>query len=206
MSLLHQDSPEEIDDAARGEELTKGTSHVVWASVVAAVVVSAAIALYVLAGQKPPAASGEIVSVRVHPMHTVTSGLDANGDAMAKESYDHVLVFTHIKLHNQSDKPLFLHQIATNATLEDGVHTSYAASATDYGRVFIAYPDLVALRGTALSSQATIDPGQTLEGDTVSSFRVTKQQWDAHKDLSYVFAFQYQPNLTLTPHTPVIEQ
>ena len=206
MSLLHQDPSEEIDDAALGEELTKGSSHVIWAAVAAAVVVTIAIAVYVLAGEKPPAATGEIVQVTVHPMHTVTSGLDANGAAMAKESYDHVLVFTHVKLHNQGTVPLFLHQVATNATLEDGVHTSYAATATDYERVFIAYPDLASLRGTALSIEATINPGQTLEGDMVSSFRVTKQQWDAHKDLSYVFAFRYQPSLTLTPHTAVIEQ
>jgi len=142
MSLLHQESPEEIDDAALGEELTKGTSHVAWAAAVAAVVVTAAIATYVLAGQKPPAATGEIVQVRVHPMHTVTSGLDANGDSMAQQSYDHVLVFAHVKLHNQEKVPIFLHQVAANATLQDGIHTSYAATAVDYDRVFIAYPDL----------------------------------------------------------------
>jgi hypothetical protein len=125
---------------------------------------------------------------------------------MAKESFDHVLVFTHVKLHNQSKDPLFLHQIMTNATLEDGLHTSYAATATDYDRVFIAYPDLAAHHGKALPIEATIDPGQTLEGDTVTSFRVTKQQWDARKDLNYSFAFRYQPNLALAPHTPVLEQ
>jgi len=206
MSLLHQDSPEEIDDAALGEELTKGTSHVVWATIAAAVVVTIAIALYVMAGQDPPPATGEIVQVWVHPMHTVTSGVDANGAAMAKESFDHVLVFTHVKLHNRGKAPLFLHQVATNATLADGVHTSYAATATDYDRVFIAYPDLAALHGKALPIDATIDPGQTVEGDTVSSFRVTKQQWDANKDLNFAFAFRYQPSLTLEPHTAVIEQ
>ena len=35
MSLLHQESPEEIDDAALGEEYTKGSSHVVMASIIA---------------------------------------------------------------------------------------------------------------------------------------------------------------------------
>ena len=206
MSLLHQDSPEEIDDAARGEELTKGTSHVVLATIAAAVLVSIFIATYFLAGQKPPVASGEIVQVWAHPMRLVTSGFDANGDAMAKETFDHVLVFSHVKLHNQSKDPLFLHQVMTNATLEDGLHTSYAATPTDYDRVFIAYPDLAALHGKALPIEATIDPGQTLEGDTVTSFRVTKQQWDARKSLSYSFAFRYQPDLALAPHTPVIEQ
>lgn len=206
MSLLQQNPTEDFDDAARGESFTKGSSHVVWAAIAAAVLVSLAIAIYVIVGQKPPLATGEIVQVWAHPMHSVTSGFDANGEAMAKESYDHVLVFTHVKLHNQSKQPLFLNRMMTNATLEDGVHTSYAATATDYDRVFIAYPELSGLHGKALPTEATIDPGQTLEGNTVSSFRVTKQQWDARKDLSYTVAFRYQPDLQLAPHTPVIEQ
>ena len=40
----------------------------------------------------------------------------------------------------------------------------------------------------------------------VSSFRITKQQWDARKDLNFTFAFQYQPSLVLTPHSAITEQ
>jgi hypothetical protein len=35
-----------MDDAARGEELTRGSSHVVWAAIAATVVVSIAIGTY----------------------------------------------------------------------------------------------------------------------------------------------------------------
>jgi hypothetical protein len=35
---------------------------------------------------------------------------------------------------------------------------------------------------------------------------VTKAQWDARKDLSFTFKFQYQPSLVLTPHAAVIER
>lgn len=206
MSLLYQESQHDLDDSARGEELTKGTSHVVWAAIIAAVLVSILIAIYVMAGEKPFAASGEIVQVWAHPMHTETSGYDANGAPMPKESYDHVLIFTHVKLHNGGKTPLFLTQVATNATLDDGVHTSFAATANDYGRVFIAYPELTALRGQALSTtDSTLEPDQTIEGDFVSSFRVTKQVWDARKDLNFVFSFRYQPSLTLAPHSAVTE-
>ncbi|MFZ1014591.1 MAG: hypothetical protein WAN28_14705, partial [Terracidiphilus sp.] len=79
MSLLRQESQGEIDDAARGESYTKGTSHIIWASIAAAVVVSIVIAIYVIAGDKPPVASGEIVEVWAHPMHEVTPAFDANG-------------------------------------------------------------------------------------------------------------------------------
>jgi hypothetical protein len=206
MSLLHQESANKLDDVAPGEELTKGSSHLVWASIIAAILVSIAIALYVLAGEKPPMAAGEIVEVWAHPLHSVTSGFDANGAPIAQESFDHVLVFAQVRLHNQSDKPIFLHQIRTDATLGDGVHSSYAATKTDYDRVFIAYPELASLGGKGLSNEQTIEPGQTQEGTFVSSFRVTKQQWDARKNLTFTFAFRYQPSLVLTPQSAVIER
>ena len=142
MSLLNQETPDEIDDAARGEEFTKGSSHVVWATVVATVLVSIAIAIYVIAGEKPPAITGEIVAVWAHPQHTETSGLDASGAPMPKESFDQVLVFTEVRLHNKGKTPLFLLTILTNATVEDGIHSSYAASQSDYDRVFLAYPGI----------------------------------------------------------------
>jgi hypothetical protein len=206
MSLLHQESPEDIDDAALGEEYTKGSSHVILASIIAAVVVSAAIAVYVLAGQKPPMATGEIEQMWAHPQHTESSGFDANGEAMAKESFDQVFVFALVKLHNQSDQPLYLHNAMINTKLADGIHSSYAASAADYDRVYLAYPSMPVPHGKALSLQSTIDPGQTVEGTIVSAFRMSKADWDAGKDLNITFAFSYQPSLVLAPKTAVIEQ
>lgn len=203
MSLLHQ---EEQDDAARGEELTKGTSHVVIASVVAAVVVMIAIAAYFIAGQKPPVATGEVLAVWAHPQHTETSGFDANGSVMPTETFDQVMVFTKVRLHNQSDVRLSLWNIVTNATLDDGVHSSYAATAGNYDSIFLAYPNLPVPHGKALPLQTDVEPGQTVEGTFVSAFKLTKQQWDARKALSYTFAFHYQPNLVLTPKVPITEQ
>jgi hypothetical protein len=60
--------------------------------------------------------------------------------------------------------------------------------------------------GKALSLDTTIDPGQTVEGTVVSSFRMSKQQWDARKDLSFTFGIRYQPNLVLAPHNAVTDQ
>lgn len=205
MSLLHQDS-EKLDDAALGEELTKGSSHLVWASVIAAVIVSAAIAFYVIVEQKPPAATGAIEQVWIHPQHTETSGFDANGAAMAKESFDQIYVFARVKLQNQSKQPLFVHSIMTNAKLEDGIHTAYDATSTDYERVFLAYPSIPVPHGKPLSPETTIPPGEALEGYIVAAFRVTKEQWDARKDLTFIFAIQYQPDLVLAPQTPLIVQ
>jgi hypothetical protein len=205
MSLLQQDSPSP-DSAALGEEYTKGSSHLIWAGVAATVVVTIAIAAYVWSGQKAPVSAGSIEQVVAHPMHTETSGFDAAGAPMPKQSFDQVLVFTRVKLHNQSDKPLFLHQVMANATLDDGVHTSYAATPSDFDRVFVAYPALAPLHQSSLPSETTLAAGQTLEGTFVCAFRMNKQQWDARKALNFTFAFQYQPNLVLEPQSAVTEQ
>ncbi len=206
MSLLFQQSPETKDDAALGESYTRGTSHVVIAAIVAAVLVSIAIAVYIIAGEKPPASTGEVLDVWSHPMHTETSGFDANGVAMPKESFDQVLVFAHVRLKNQSKQAIFLHEIMANIKLDDGLHSSYAAMPSDYDRIFKAYPDLAQWRATPLSPETTIQPGETKEGTFVSAFRMPKVEWDARKSLDFTFGFQYLPGLTVAPKGPVIER
>ena len=205
MSLLHQESKEDLDDAARGEEFTKGTSHVVVPAIVSAIVVTIIIAVYVIAGQKPPVMTGEVEQVWVHPMHTETSGYDANGAPMPKERVDQVMVFARIRLHNQAKIPLFVLSILTDATMNDGIHSSYAAAASQYEELFMVHPELAALHGQALSPQVTVEPGQTVEGNIVSAFRMTKQEWDAHKNLDFTIGIRYQPDLVLRPKVPVTE-
>jgi hypothetical protein len=206
MSLLQQDAAG-VDDAALGEELTKGSSHVVWAAIVATVVVSIAIGTYVFMERTPPPASGEIVAVWAHPQHTETSGLDASGAPMAKEEVDQVMVFTQVKLQNHTDHPLYLVNVLTNATLADGIHSSYAANTGDYERIFVAYPTIPVPHNAPLSPlDTTINPGQTVEGTFVSAFKMTKQDWDARKKLDCTFSFRYQPALTVAPQVPITEQ
>jgi len=204
MSLLHQ---EERDDAARGEELTRGTSHVVIAAIVAGLVMCIAIAIYVIAGQKPPFASGQVTAIWAHPQHTETSGLDANGMPTPKQIADQVMVFTTVSLTNKTDHPLFLGNVTTNVTLDDGIHSAYAANKGDYDRIFVAYPNIPVPHLTPISPlDTTINPGQTVEGTFVSAFMMTQQQWDARKSLDYTFAFRYQPALAVTPHVPITER
>lgn len=201
MSLLQRES-NELDDAARGEELTKGTSHILVASVIAAIVVTIAVAAYVIAGEKSPVAKGEITRVAAHLVHRETSAFDASGAPMPKDEFDQVLLFSHVKLHNQSDKPLFLRSITANVTLPDGIHSSYAASPVDYDRLFKAYPELAEFHGNALPSEPVINPGQTLEGDFVSAFRLTKDQWASRKSLDFTVSIRYQPDLKLPATAP----
>ncbi|HEY1986487.1 MAG TPA: hypothetical protein VGG85_13820 [Terracidiphilus sp.] len=205
MSLLQQNS-EKMDDAASGEEFTKGSSNVLLPSITAAVLVTIAVFVYVRLGEKPPMATGEVTHVVSHLMHRETAGVDASGAPTPKEVFDQVLVFAHVKLHNQSKQPLFLHQILADATLKDGLLSSYAASAIDYERIFASYPDLAPLHGKPLSYELTLEAGQTVEGDVVSAFRISKPDWDGRKDLAFTFAFRYQPNLKVIPTGAVTDR
>jgi hypothetical protein len=61
-------------------------------------------------------------------------------------------------------------------------------------------------RDTPLKLDTTIDAGQTVEGTVVSAFKLTKQEWDARKDLNFTFAFRYQPSLVLKAPMAVIDR
>jgi len=221
MSLLRQDTPEEIDDAALGEEFTKGSSHVVWASIIAAALIIAVVVTVLLAGRKPPVAAGEIVAVWAFPQHGETSGLDANGDAMAKEVFDQVLVFAHVKLRNQSKGPLQVQNMLANMRQADGIPLSVSAgNIAQYQEALLAYPQMAVPHGNPLSPHAILEPGESLEGIAFWVFRMNRQQWEARKDwqpdpdhddpgsksgLNFTFAIQYQKNLVLAPSSQVME-
>jgi len=175
-------------------------------SIIAVVVVGIAIFLYAWLGEKPNPATGEVTNVVAHPMHRETSGFDAAGAAMPKDVFEQVLVFAHVKLHNRTKEPLFLHQIMVNATLDDGIHTSYVAGPSEYERAFMGYPEIAPLHGKPLASELTVEAGQTVEGDILSSFRLTRQEWEARKGLDFTFGFRYQPVLKVTPTGPVTGQ
>ena len=126
---------------------------------------------------------------------------------MPKEDVDQVMVFTKVRIHDQSTFPLFLTNVLTNVTLDDGIHSSYAANKIDYDRIFVAYPDLpVPHDRPSRRWTPRFDPGQTVEGTFVSAFMMTKEQWDARKKLDFTFSFRYQPNFVLAPQVPITEQ
>jgi hypothetical protein len=207
MSLLGQESQGQLDDAARGESFTKGTSPILWASIAAAIAVTIAAAIYVISGEKPPVATGEALQIWAHPMHEVTPAFDANGEGISQSTFDQVLLFTRIRLHNQSKGPLFLNHIMTNVTLADGsIDSSFATTASQYERIFLAYPALSQWHSTPLKTDLTLESGQAVEGTFVSAFRLTKEQWDARKALDFTFSFRYQPNVKVVATVPVTDQ
>jgi hypothetical protein len=202
MSLLQQDSNIQ-DDASRGEEFTKGTSRIGIAAIIATVVVALAIAAYVITGQKGPVASGEVTGVTAHMVHRETSAFDAGGAPKPKDIFDQLLLFSHLKVQNLGKEPITVHDIMANITLPDGIHSANAASPYDYERLFQFMPDLNPLHGKSLPLETTLSPGQAIEGDVIMSFRMTKEEWDTHKNLDFSVAIPYQDTVKITPKGPV---
>jgi len=208
MSLLQirEKSAFPSENQPSGEDYATGSSYILWTSLAAFVVVSVAITLFLLANKKPPVSTGEVTQVWAHEVHTLNTPVDANGVQTAGQVFDQVLVLANVRVRNQSDQPIVLKDLLTNATFDDGPHSSYAATATDYERIFIAYPELKGLHSKTLARDTVIQPGQTLDGMIISSFHVSKEQWTARKDLSFSIQFKYHPDLLLIPTGPVTEQ
>ena len=169
------------------------------ALVIAAIVVSIALGVYVYLGQKPPVASGEVLATTLYPVHAVvSSGGGSDGMAGSNEYYDQVLILAKIRIRNQTDIPLFLQDISSTIKLPDGSEQeNIAASDKDIDRVFEAYPSLIYMRAAAIHRDITLSPGQAVEGLEIFNFPITKEQWDKLQTAKVVVSFMHQKNLEL---------
>jgi hypothetical protein len=168
--------------------------------VIAAVVVSIALGLYVYLGQKPPVASGEVLASTIYPVHTsINNGAGGNdGMAGSSESYDEVIVVTKVRIRNQTDIPLFVQDIGSVIKLPDGSQqTNVAASNRDMDRVFQAYPSLSYLRAAPIPRDMTLSPGQAAEGLAIFNYPITKEQWETLQTAKVVVQFMHQKNLEI---------
>ena len=207
MSLLQSnESPTAHDAGAAGEDYAKGSSHIMIALVSAFVIISVSTAIFLMFNRTKPIAAGEITQIWAHPVHTLNTPIDAAGVQSAGEVFDQVLVFSKVRVTNQSPEPIVLKEILTNVELEDGIHSSYAATKTDYGRLFIAYPQLSGLQDKPLLRDAVIPPGQVEEGMIVSAFHVSKELWDARTSLTFTVQLKQHPDLIITPTVQVVEK
>jgi hypothetical protein len=168
--------------------------------VIAFVVVSIAIGLYVWIGQKPPVAGGDILTMNLYPVHTLINngGGGDNGMAGTAEYYDQLLILAKIKVRNQTDIPLFMQDISAAIKLPDGSEqVNVTASDKDMDRVFQAYPTLSYLRAASIPRDTTLTPGQSVQGLAIFNFPITKEQWDTLQTAKVVVSFMHQKNLEI---------
>jgi hypothetical protein len=168
------------------------------AILIAATVVTIAIGLYVYLGQKPPVASGEVLSTTVYPVHATTSGGGGEGMPGVSESNDQVIVLTKVRVRNQTNIPLFLEDISMTIKSPDGSdQENIGANDKDIDRVFEAYPSLRYLKTDSVQRDITLSPGQSVEGLEVFNFPISKEQWDTLQSAKVVINFMHQKNLEI---------
>ena len=189
------------NDTYLSQEPRDPASNALKAVLIALVLVVAAVGAYVYLGEKPPVATGELIHVSAIPIHQQSDLPAAAGMPGQTDAFDEVLVMAQVRLHNQTNIPLFLHEMYASLALPDDVErTSIAANKSDFGRAFVAYPQLQPLKGEPILRDITIEPGQTVEGMMLFPFPITGAQYDQKKSLNINVVFMHQKTLTI--HVP----
>lgn len=176
-----------------------------WFPAVAATVVLVVLAIgaYVWIKHIPPVHAGKVLSIDVYPIHRELSTGPVNGSKTdglqgEPEIYDQLIVLANVRIKNQTDIPIFLHDMWGLVHLQNGEdERSLAASARDFDKVFAAYPDLKPLRKDPLPRDLTLAPGQQVDGMVIYNFPISKVQWDSRQDLEMRFSFLHQNALVL---------
>ena len=189
------------NDTYLSQEPRDPASNALKAVLIALVLVVAAVGAYVYLGEKPPVATGELIHVSAIPIHQQSDLPAAAGMPGQTDAFDEVLVMAQVRLRNQTNIPLFLHEMYASLALPDDVErTSIAANKSDFGRAFVAYPQLQPLKGEPILRDITIEPGQTVEGMMLFPFPITGAQYDQKKSLNINVVFMHQKTLTI--HVP----
>jgi hypothetical protein len=151
--------------------------------IAAAILAGALVAGWFYYGQRKPIANGDVARITLYPIHNAMSGgSDQEGMAGQNQSYDQLIVFTQIHVHNLSSAPITILELQGNLTMQDATEsTSLAASQNDSNRLFGAYPQLSPLRLDPLLRNTVIQPGQTAEGMLVFNYSMNKAQWEQRK-------------------------
>jgi hypothetical protein len=181
-----------------------------WFPVVAAITVAvlAAAGIFAWIYTRPAVHAGQVLSVNIYPIHRELStgppnGARTEGVSGPPDIYDQLIVLAEVQIKNQTDIPLFLHDMSGVVHLQnDEEERSLAASQTDFAKAFIAYPDLKPLRKDPLPRDLTLTPGQQVEGMVIYNYPISKAQWDSRTGMDLTFSFLHQNPLVLhVPHS-----
>ena len=179
------------------DSIGRGASPILKIGLAAAVTVLA-IAAWFYFGDKPPVTTGEVTHLTAYPIHRVSNaGEGRQGVVGVEQTFDEVIVIAQVRLHNQSKGPLFVHDMAGLVSLPDLELRSVAATTSDFGRVFIAYPQLAPMKQHPLLRDTTIPAGATVDGQLVFNYPITTEQWDLRRSMGITISFLHQKDLTM---------
>lgn len=157
------------------------------------------IAAYVYFNEKPPVVAGDILHLTAYPIHRESKANEFTTQSIApvENKFDEIIIIADVRLHNQSQGPVFLADMAAVLKLPTEEDRSLAAIPSDFNRVFIAYPALAPMKQQPLLRDITIPAGATAEGQLIFNYPITKEQWDQRQSLNLVLSFTNQKDLVL---------
>jgi hypothetical protein len=169
------------------------------AVLIAMVLVGAVVGGYIWATWTGLVHSGQVVSMTVYPIHReLSTGSSLGGVDGGPNVYDEVIVLANVKIRSTTKLPLFLHDMWGDLTLHNGTtQQDLAASDTDFGKVFVAYPKLVAAEKPPVPRNLTLQPGQEIDGQMVFHFPVSQQDWEERQSFTVTVEFLNQKPLVL---------
>ncbi len=162
-------------------------------------IVLLAIGAYVYFNEKPPPVTGDILHLTAYPVHRESKANEFATQSIApvETKFDEVIIIADVRLHNQSQGPVFLADMAALLKLPTEEDRSLAASTSDFNRVFVAYPALAPMKQQPLLRDITIPAGATAEGQLVFNYPIAKEVWDQRQSLNLVLSFTHQKDLVL---------
>ena len=110
--------------------------------------------------------------------------------AMQQADQPYSMVLMQVTVRNIGTKTLYIKQIKSGIITDAGELVDEAASPSDYGRYFQAFPDLQMYATEPLKVETKILPGAEAQGSVLVAFPITKDQFYARKELN-VTIFPY---------------
>lgn len=168
---------------------------------IAVVISSLVVLVWVRFGRKTPVATGEIARVAIYPVQAkITGGAAGNaGEQGQDEIINQLLVFAHVRLNNPNKAPITVVDDWAVITMPDGnTERSLGASQVAFDKVFQAYPQLAPLRMDPLRRDTQIQPGQSMDGLVVFSYQLSKEQWEKRKSMQVTITFNGAKDVTLS--------
>lgn len=167
--------------------------------IIAAIIIPVVVVgAYVVINREPNPYKGQVLSMNVYPIHrdytqkTTTEGIGGQND-----TYDEILVFANVRITNTAKIPLYIHDMWAIVDAPDETSRATAVSASDFQKVFVAYPDTQRYQKPMLSRDATIQPGQQVEGEMIFSYQMNQQQWQSTTDMNIDVGFLHQNPLVM---------
>ncbi len=163
---------------------------------IASLFVLLVVAGYVYLNRVEPPAAGELLAVRCYIPQAPLAVAAADGGPPAEvPAGNKLLVLVPVKVQNTSKKPMSVLDFSGIVRLGDTDYQSYAASFSDYEKVFQLYPDLEGQYRAPFPPHTMIRPGGSLEGLLIFNYALTEEQWNQAASFEVNVSFDQRPEI-----------